>query len=316
MSTRNILVIRLGAMGDIIHALPAVASLKASFPDSHLTWVVDEKWTALLEGNPYVDEIAPVNRKSFGSLLELRRKLRKDKWDIAVDFQGLMKSALVASASRAERIIGFDRSQAREALASVVYSHPVKTQAAHVVDQNLEIARGAGASTILRVFPLPPGAPEGDLPDGEFILASPYAGWPSKQWPVENYVEVARRLRNECGLPLVLNAAPDAEPVPGALMHSSGIAGLIDATRRATAVIGVDSGPMHVAAALGKPGVAIFGPTDPARNGPYGNSFEVLRSEGAVTSYKRRAGVDAAMQHISVDAVFESLRARIHYTVQ
>jgi len=316
MTKRNIVVIRLGAMGDIMHALPAVATLKASFPDCHLTWVVDEKWPALLQDNPYIDEISVVNRKSLRSLLELRRKLRKQPVDLAVDFQGLIKSAMVASASRAERIVGLDRTQAREALAAMVYSHPVKVHSAHVVDQNIEMTVAAGASTILKVFPLPQGRPEGSLPQGEFVLASPNAGWVSKQWPAENYMELARRLRDQCGLPLVLNVAPGGEPMPGALMHTSGIEGLIHATRRATAVVGVDSGPMHIAAALAKPGVAIFGPTDPARNGPYGDSLRVLRSPDAVTSYKRGEQIDASMREVTVDAVFESLRALMHYTVQ
>ena len=316
MTKRNILVIRLGAMGDIIHALPAVAGLKASFPDSHLTWVVDEKWRPLLQDNPYVDEVALVNRKSLRSLLELRRRLRKQRFDVAVDFQGLIKSALVASASRAERIIGFDRTQAREALAAMVYSHPVKTRSAHVVDQNVEVAVAAGGSTILKVFPLPQGTAEGGLPDGEFVLASPNAGWTSKQWPAENYTALARLLRDQFDVPLVLNFAPGSTPIPGARMHISGIEGLIDATRRATAVVGVDSGPMHIAAALGKPGVAIFGPTDPARNGPYGESMRVLRSPKAVTNYKRRPEIDTSMRDVTVDAVFEALRTCMHYTVQ
>ncbi len=105
------------------------------------------------------------------------------------------------------------------------------------------------------------------MPEGDFVLASPLAGWGAKQWPLENYARLADKLRRDCGLPLVLNA-PHPIEMAGAMSHVSGIPGLIDATRRATAVVGVDSGPMHLAAALGKPGVAIFGPTDPARNGP------------------------------------------------
>src|SRR5262249_37836946 len=125
-----------------------------------------------------------------------------------------------------------------------------------------------------------------------FVLASPLAGWRSKQWPLESYALLATRLRREAGVTLALNGPPSERTsfanVPDALTHVSSLAGLIDATRRATAVLGVDSGPMHLAAALGKPGVAIFGPTDPARNGPVGDTFTVLRSPEATTSYKRR----------------------------
>src|SRR5581483_9929801 len=152
--------------------------------------------------------------------------------------------------------------------------------AAHVVDRNLDLAVAAGATSILSSFPLPPGSPEEPLPDGDFVLACPLAGWRSKQWPAEYYTVLATRLRRELGVPLVLNAPPGAifPPAPDALLHTSGIPGLIYATRRATAVLGVDSGPLHLAAALSRPGVAIFGPTDPARNGPYGGSLQVLRS--------------------------------------
>src|SRR5207248_3009600 len=135
-----------------------------------------------------------------------------------------------------------------------------------------DLAASAGAAATLRTFPLPPGRPEGMLPEGPYVLACPLAGWRSKQWPLDHYRQLARRLR-DLGLTLVLNGPASAfaslASVPEARPHCSGIAGLIDATRRAAAVVGVDSGPLHLAAALGKPGVAIFGPTDPARNGPY-----------------------------------------------
>jgi heptosyltransferase-1 len=307
----RILVVRLGAMGDILHATPAVASLKQSFPHHKVTWVIDAKWAALLEGNPFVDEVTVVSRRSLSSLLELRRTLRNAAFDFAVDFQGLIKSAMIAACARPDRIYGFSRSQARERLASLFYSHPVKTQSAHIVDRNIEIAQAAGARNIVRTFYVPTGRPEGDLPAGPFVLANPYAGWESKQWPAANYQELAKRLASECDLPLVLNVPPGANAIPGAHMHVSGIQGLIESTRRAVAVVGLDSGPMHLAAALGKPGVAIFGPTDPSRNGPYGNSFAVLRSPGAVTSYKRRREIDPAMQSITVDAVLASLKAQI-----
>ncbi|MGH9631516.1 MAG: glycosyltransferase family 9 protein, partial [Bryobacteraceae bacterium] len=270
----RILVVRLGAMGDIVHALPAAASLKQSFPHSHLAWAVEERWTPLLSQNPFIDEVISANRRSLGSLLAVRRRLREKAFDIAIDFQGLLKSALTASLARPESIYGFDYSQLREPLAALFYSRAVKTRAAHVVDQNLELAEAAGATVIVRTFAIPPGGPDGVLPDGDFVLASPFAGWTSKQWPLENYSQLGRRLMNEAGLRLVVNVPPDSGcELPNVWLHASGLDGLIDATRRAIGVVGVDSGPMHLAAALGKPGVAIFGPTDSARNGPYGSSF-------------------------------------------
>jgi heptosyltransferase-1 len=303
-ASSRILVVRLGAMGDIIHTLPAVASLKHSHPGSHLTWIVEPRWIPLLDENPFVDRIVALRRDGLAGLIETWRNLRADRYDFAVDFQGLIKSALTASAARPTRIFGGHQSQIRERAAALFYSNKTISNSAHVVDRNLDLAAAAGASNTLRVFPLPPGRPEGDLPHGDFVLASPLAGWRGKQWPLEHYRTLGARLESELGIPLVLNGPPGS-----GLPHASGLPGLIYATRRATAVVGVDSGPLHLAAALAKPGVAIFGPTDPARNGPYGDSLKVLRSSAATTTYKRAAAIDQSMQQISPDEVFEALRA-------
>ena len=310
----HILVVRLGAMGDVIHALPAVASLKHSFPGSHVTWLIEAPWAPLLDQNPYVDHVAIFERGSPGAWLRNRRKLRAQQFDFAVDFQGLVKSALAASMARPDRIFGYHQSQVRERPAALFYSNRTVAQSLHRVDGNLELVAAAGAANILRTFPLPDGVAEGELPDSGFVLASPLAGWRAKQWPLAFYSRLANRLERELELPLVLNGPPDAgqfASIPSAVPHHSTVAGLIHATRRATAVIGVDSGPMHLAAALGKPGVAIFGPTDPAMNGPYGDTMQVLRSPRAVTSYKRVSTIDASMRDIDPDRVFEALKSQL-----
>jgi heptosyltransferase-1 len=302
----RILVVRLGSMGDVIHALPAVASLKHSFPHSRLSWVIKPRWAPLLEGNPFVDEIIPFTR-SAREILATRRLLRRERFELAVDLQGLIQSALVAASAKADKIVGLARSQARESFAAMFYSSTVRTSAVHRVDRYLELVAAAGASNLLHTFPLPPGKPEGKLPDEAFVLACPLAGWGSKQWPMEHYTELARRLK----VPLVVNGPPDSENVlrqiQGAQIHLSGLEGLIDATRRAQAIVGVDSGPVHLAAALGKPGVAIYGPTDPASHGPYGGTLRILRSSSAITSYKRRAADPGSMRAVSVAEVLEAL---------
>jgi heptosyltransferase-1 len=313
---RRILVVRLGAMGDIVHTLPAVAWLKQSHPDSHLTWLVEPRWAPLLEENPYVDRVVLLRRQSFAGLVETRRELRAAHYDFAVDFQGLLKSAMASSAANPDRLFGFHQSQVRERLAALFYSHKTLSRAEHVVDRNLELAAACGGSAIEaepRLFPLPPGRPEGDLPSGDFVLASPLAGWASKQWPMDHYRALAARLRLELGVPLVLDGPPGADfsAAEAAIPHYASLPGLIHATRRAAAIVGVDSGPLHLASALAKPGVAIFGPTDPARNGPYGNSLRVLRTPAAATTYKRGAAIDPSMRNISPDEVFEVLRAII-----
>jgi heptosyltransferase I len=306
MNGPRILVVRLGAMGDVIAALPAVASLKHSLPHSKIVWVVEPKWSALLEANPYIDSVLLFDRRTLAGLRKAWRDLRSSHFDLGVDFQGLIKSALVATVARPERIFGFSTPHVRESPAAWFYSTKVSIRSSHAVDRNLDLAAAAGASSILRTFPLPPGEPEGQLPNGDFVLASPLAGWGAKQWPIEYYSQLARKLRRDCGLPLVLNA-PYPIRVEGAETHVSGIRGLIHATRRATAVVGVDSGPLHLAAALSKPGVAIYGPTDPARNGPYGGTFAVLRSPTALTTYKRTEQPDESMREITPDQVVGAL---------
>ena len=313
-ANRRILVVRLGAMGDLIHTLPAAAWLKLAHPNSHLTWLVEPQWVPLLEENPYVDRVVTLRRKTFAGLLETRRDLRTAHYDFAVDFQGLFKSAIAASAAHPDRIYGFHQSQVRERLSALFYSHKTLATAPHVVDRAMQLAAATHSPappTAQRLFPLPPGRAEGPLPEGRFVLASPLAGWKSKQWPLAHYRDLALLLRERLNLTLVLDGPPGADfsLAAAALPHYSSLRGLIYATRRAAAVIGVDSGPLHLAAALAKPGLALFGPTDPARNGPYGESLRVLRTASATTTYKRGQTIDSSMSDLSPQQVFEALRA-------
>jgi lipopolysaccharide heptosyltransferase I len=306
----SILVVRLGAMGDILHALPAAGSLKKSFPEKRIYWVVAPKWIELLQGNPNIDEIVPFERKGAAALLKTWRRLRAIRPEIAIDFQGLIQSAMAGRAARPQAYFGLARSLAREPLAAFFYNKQIAASGPHRVETNLQLAAAAGAAVLTEESWIPPGRPEGELPEGPFLLTSPLAGWASKQWPLASYGELGKRLRAR-GLELVANVPPGRERELGQLthlrLHSSSISGLIDATRRAIGVVGVDSGPLHLAAALSKSGVALFGPTDPARNGPYKSRMTVLRAPGAQTSYKRRSQVDASMANISVERVADEL---------
>jgi len=306
MPQPRILVVRLGSMGDILHALPAVALLRRTWPDATIDWVVHPKWRDLLAANPLGVESIGVDRNHPSSLRLALTRVRTTVYDFTIDFQGLIQSAFVTRLARRAAAYGFERFLVREWPAALFYTHTVRTTAPHVVDRNLALAVAAGATPGPAEFPLPPGRPEGELPE-RFVLASPSAGWTSKQWPLEYYAPLAHRLREDFGLSLVLNGPPSSESllrtVEGARVHISGVAGLIDATRRATAVLGLDSGPMHLAAALAKPGVALFGPTDPARNGPYGTSLTVLRDAAARTTYKRSSAVDPSLRALTPDVV-------------
>jgi heptosyltransferase-1 len=299
----RILVIRMSAFGDVIHALPAVMALRRGYPRARLSWLLRPEWKPLLEGNPAVDEVVEAPRRS----LRLLAALRRARFDLVVDFQGLLQSAVLGRAA-AGACFGF--AAPRERLAALLYRTRVRAEAGHIVERNLELAYAAGGKKGELAFPLPPGSPEGRLPD-RFVLACPLAGWGSKQWPLERFSALADRLA-AAGVPLVVNGPPGAAArlaeVRGAVAHCSGIPGLVNATRRAAAVVGVDSGPLHLAAALGKPGVAIYGPTDPARNGPYGGTIRVLRAPGAPTTYRRQAEPGESMRAIGVEEVWAVLR--------
>ena len=310
-----ILVIRLSAMGDILSTLPAVSSLRKSFPEHRIVWAIAPKWLPLLDGNPDVDEIVPFYRNGLPNLLASLGRLRAVKTDIAIDFQTLIYTAVIGRLSHPRLFYGWDAGFSREFLAGYLYSRRIRYRSEHVVDQNLELAAAAGASEIVREFRVPTGSPENALPAGPFVLANPFAGWAAKEWPLAHYEPLAEALKQE-GLALVLNVSPrrrrEIEGLAGVQVHSSSLPGLIDATRRATAVLGLDSGPIHLAAALGKPGVALYGPTDPARNGPYGGSIRVIRAPAAHTSHKRRKQIDPSMKMITVDQVHEALRAVVN----
>jgi heptosyltransferase I len=305
----RILIVRFGAMGDILHTMPAVSRLRRAWPEAQIAWVLDPRWMPLLSGCGLANHLLPLDRRSPMSVWIALRWLRNWRPEIAIDFQGLIKSAVTSALSGASRRIGFDAESLREREAGVFYSQTVSSTASHVVLRNMDLVSSLGIGALPELPLGPKGFPEGVLPQEDFVLAAPYAGWKSKQWPIERYVEIGKRLREKRGLRLVLNvmpgaALPESEFV---IRHESGMEGLIDATRRARAVLGLDSGPLHLAALLGKPGLALFGPTDPARNGPHGGTVRVVRVAGAETTYKRGLEISESMQQLDVERVWTSL---------
>lgn len=305
-----ILLIRLSAMGDIIHTLPAAVSLKKSFPDRRLVWLIASRWMPLLEGNPFVDEIIAFDRADFGVVRDAWRRLRQIQPQWAFDFQGLLQSALMGRLSRSKAVFGFNKSVAREPFASILYTHRVPVKGPHRVERNVQLAEAAGARELTYEAWIPPGRPEGNLPQGPFVLTNPFAGWVGKEWPFEFYESLAQRLRNE-GLELVASVPENRVKELAHLKHvhvyTSTLHGLIDTTRRAAAIVGLDSGPLHLAAALHKPGVALFGPTDPQCTGPFGGSIAVIRAEHVETTYKRHTRIHSSMKLITVEQVADAL---------
>jgi heptosyltransferase-1 len=351
----SLLIVRLSAMGDIIHTLPAAAALRRVFPQATLGWLVEERWAELLctlryprsgqrsAQRPLVDRVHSVNTAewrralfSFNTWQQMAvslSELRGVRYDAVIDFQGAFRSALLARWSGAPIVYG--NAQSHENAASMFYTRQVlvETTGTHVVEQALALAgavtRTAGVPTDiipttaadLRVeFPVDPDAEArvagltGDV--NSFAILNPGAGWGAKMWPAERYGQVAKELAKD-GLCSLVNYGPGEEDLAGSVEATSegaarkiscSVSELIALTRRARLFIGGDTGPMHMAAALKIPVVAIFGPTNPARNGPFGTRSIVLRSASSVTDHSRRREPEQGLLAITVGEVVAATR--------
>jgi lipopolysaccharide heptosyltransferase I len=335
MSTR-ILAIRLGSLGDIIHTLPAVATLRGNFPGVHIDWLVEERWRDLLELNPDLNGVVTVDTYSWRRTFFLPTawlgaaqallKLRRGAYDVAIDFQGLYKSALLARLSGAEWRIGFDVKAIKEAGAARFYTEqiPVFGRKSHIVQQylSLGVAACGGRGTVAPIlrFPLPTKPEDDEYVEqqlraeqaSDFFIVSPGGGWGAKCWPVERYAQLSDALAKQYGWRAYVNTGPGEDKllagftaqVQGAkpLHFKLKTRQLVALVKRAKLVISGDTGPLHIAAAVGTPVVGLYGPTDPARNGPYAKHAVVVHhpDAGPVT-YKRNDQPAPGMLAITVE---------------
>ena len=339
----RILIVRLGAMGDVIHALPAVTALRAALPDAHIGWAIEERWAELLCASddclargpamPLVDAVhfvntqswraAPFSDETWAEASGAFKVMRELRYDVALDLQGSLKSATVAQLSGAARRVGARDSW--EAPAALLYTQTVDVQSAHVVEQALELASAVAGRHLHYTPPsLPVDAVDEQWAEeivrartmGQFIILQPGAGWGAKQWPAERYGALALHFAERHVTPLVCHAPSeqalageverlsdgDAEPV------ACSISELVALTRRAKLVVGGDTGPVHLASALEVPVLALYGPTDPKRTGPFGTRAIVLRSEKSTTSHKRHAEPEAGLLDITVEQAIAAAR--------
>ncbi len=298
----RILIVKLGAIGDVIHTLPALAALREGMPQAHIAWAVERGGAArLLEGNPCLDELIELDlrgwRKSLTNV-ETQTAIRKAMWhlrkaefDVSLDFQGLMKSATVARLARIKRRIGFARQALREPASALLLSERVEADdQGHVIRKNLRLVEHLGC-------PVPEHFPEYRFPialsaedeafadrvgagaNGAFAILNPGGGWPTKLWGTEGFAAIADRLFEQYGIRTAITVGPGEEEMAQAILDQTrtGSALKIDANlkqffalcRRARLFVGGDTGPMHLAAAARTPIVALFGPTMPQRNGPF-----------------------------------------------
>jgi heptosyltransferase-1 len=329
-NAERFLIVRMGSMGDVVHTLPAVAALRDSFPAAQIDWLIDRRWRALLEGNPDVSGILSFDRKSLGEVMTCIRALRRADYTCAIDFQSLYKSALMTFLSGAPKRVGFDRHYAREAGAALLYTQRVSPRGAHKVEHNLSLVESVGAKARAVRFPLARAAEaeawvSRELESRglrEYFVLCPGGGWRSKCWPAERFGELHQELARKHGWSGVVSFGPGEEPLEEEVRRAAGksnpaifpmtLLQLIAVLRRARFVVAGDTGPLHLAVALGTSVVGLYGPTDPARNGPYTKTDVVVRNaKPDQTTYHRGGEYSPAMLSISVPQVLAAIERRL-----
>jgi lipopolysaccharide heptosyltransferase I len=288
------LIVRLGSLGDIIHAIPAAAALRAALPSAIIDWAVDPRYVDLIKMVTVVNHPVPLDPRAgmirlFATMSELRRR----KYTVAIDFQGLIKSATIARLAGAKRVLGFPQAHVREQAARAFYTDaPEKIRAAHVVFKNLELVSALGIDVGAPAFPLnvPKTAAVQDVEarfgGAPFALINPGAAWPNKRWPAERYGGVAAAIRERFGWRSLVLWGPKEQALADAVVQASNgaavlaphtsIVDLFGIAKAARIAVSGDTGPLHIAAAVGTPVVALFGPTRADRNGPWGGADVVV----------------------------------------
>ena len=337
----RILIIKPSALGDVVHTLPVLSLLRRRWPVAHVAWVVGGAFASLLEGHPQLNEVIRFERRRFArgwrdpsaaaGLFRFARDLRRGEFDLVIDLQGLLRSGWMTMRTRAPVRVGF--SNARE-LAHLFYTHrvPVDSREQHAVDRYLNLceAIGCGREPIEFNFHITDEDRRhvtqlvGD--DRPYAVLLPGTNWPTKRWPLEYFAELVGPLRQRFGLKVVVAGGPDvtdiAAQIPRAtnlVGHTSNLRQLVALLERAELVIANDSGPMHIAAALGRPLVTVFGPTNPLRTGPYGRIDSVVRLDIPCSPcYSRRCSHQSCLRWLHAEHVLavaeHQLRSRPRQT--
>jgi lipopolysaccharide heptosyltransferase I len=328
----KIALVKLSSLGDVVHALPVAAALHEALPHARLVWIVERREAAVLRDNPVLTEIVPVDTRAWrrarmplalaqtaGALAALGRYLRASRFDVAIDLQGLAKSGVITAATRAPLRIGFSAAHCRERVNTLFTTRRVTPPptARHIVDRYLALVEPLGARPRAAKFALPTDAPAearidgflmgaGLKPRDRLVVLNPGAGRPDKRWPVERFRALADRLVDEASASVLVIWGPNELGQARAIAAADGagrailtpptnLDELLAVLRRATVVVAGDTGPLHLAAALGTRCVGLYGPTSGERNGPYGRGHRMLASP------------DGAMASLAVEPVFRAV---------
>ena len=309
---RRILIVKPSALGDIVHGLPVLRLLRRRWPGARIAWLVNAGFAGLLAGHPDLDEVIVFERRRLGSIPALARRLAGGGFDLALDLQGLFRSGWLAWQTGAAVRVGF--AAAREgAGAFYTDSVPDRGENRHAVERNLDAAEalGCGRGPVefdLGMSDVDQASADALVPAGPFAALLPGTNWATKRWPAEHFAALVGPLRDRFGLASVVAGAADAAALPGAvdLIGRTSLKQLVAVLGRASLVVANDSGPMHLAAALGRPLVVPFGPTHPARTGPYGRPECVLRLDlPCAPCYARSCVHQSCLRWLSPSAVLD-----------
>jgi len=333
---RRILIIKPSAIGDVVHALPVLNLLRLRWPQSHISWLITPACAGILQGHPQIDELISFDRKglakSWRSLSTARemfrfsRSLREHQFDLVIDLQGLFRSGLMAWETRAAIRVG--STDSRE-FGGIFHTHLAKlprlqTGSLHAVGRYLTVAEflGLGRDPVKFIFPTDDQDRQyiqqllGDT--GRFAVILPLTPWPTKRWPVEKFAALVEPLREKFGLQTVLAGGADAMEVAGSIPGVINLAGktslrqIVALLERADLVIANDTGPMHIAAALGRPLVTMFGPTNPVFTGPYQRMESVIKVDIPCSPcFSRKCSHQSCLRWLEVEAVLEAAGEQI-----
>jgi heptosyltransferase I len=335
----RILIVKLSAIGDIIHTLPAVAALRRAFPEAWLAWMVEKAGASLLRGNPDLDELITVDTRAWRAnwWIGLRhawyvtRHLRRANFDLCIDFQGLLKSGVFTYLSGAPRRLGLPRQRCREPLSAVFTNihGPLSAPSRHIVDQLVELLQPLGVATTERRFSIPLSEADDHFAERVWrelglrsevpvVVLYPGAAWQTKRWGELNFARLNDALIRRFQVRTLLTWGPGEEPliqrVVRATTYTPAIAPATTLLQLAAIItlgrvfVGGDTGPLHLAAAVGTPTVALFGPSDPRRNGPYGPEHVILQRKLPCSNcYQHTCNHWECLPGIEVDTVVDAV---------
>ena len=348
----NILIVKLSAIGDVVHTLPSLSALRQLYPQAHITWVVEEAAADLVEGHPYLDRVLVSRRKHWQqdfkrenfskNIKEIKlfvNTLRDRPYDLVIDFHGLFKSAVLVWLSGGVRKLGFDSMQEGSGL---FYTEKIpEDMGKHAVDRYLDflayLGAKSGEESLLN-------SPEFLIPsndrsiqnvsalmsrsrldiDKPFVAINPVALWETKLWREDRFAMLADRITGELNIPVVITGSDQEKPYVESIIRKAKTAKVFDLAgqttlkdlaclyRQAAVVVTTDSGPMHIAAAVGTPVVALFGPTDPRRTGPYGTGHTVISKKLPCSPcFLKQCPTRECMERITVEEVLEVVKGKL-----